>query len=166
VDDLPFVFERDHRAGISGPPRGGRDAVVSDENRRRPGGGHHGVERFAARFEPFVEHLGLEQRSREVREDKTRIRFTRPEPAAQGRQHNLVGRAPERGRREISGRINRAGETCSICKERTSSITLSERELNEPRKMSLRLAGSPEREKRPELGTAATKVKHYLKEAL
>ena len=25
VDNLPFVFERDHRAGISGPPRGGRD---------------------------------------------------------------------------------------------------------------------------------------------
>jgi predicted amidohydrolase YtcJ len=46
----------------------------------------NGAQRLPAGFQPFVEHLGLEQRSREVREDKVRIRFAREEPAAQERQ--------------------------------------------------------------------------------
>ena len=42
--------------------------------------------RFVTGIEPFIEHFSLEQRSREVGQDKSRIRFAREEPAAHQRQ--------------------------------------------------------------------------------
>ena len=50
------------------------------------GTGDDAVKAFVAGIEPLVEHFCLEQRSREVREEKSRIRFAREEPAAQERQ--------------------------------------------------------------------------------
>ena len=44
------------------------------------------IKRFVARIQPFVEYHSLEQRSREVGEDKARIGFTHPKPAAKCRQ--------------------------------------------------------------------------------
>src|SRR5690606_18800990 len=43
-----------------------------------------------AGFQPFVENNCLEQRSREVTKDKTRIRFAHPEPPAQGSQDGFI----------------------------------------------------------------------------
>lgn len=40
---------------------------------------------FVTGVHPFVKHSGLEQRSREARQDKTRVRFAREEPAAHQR---------------------------------------------------------------------------------
>jgi hypothetical protein len=49
--------------------------------------GKNRIKRLTAGLEPFVEHLGLEQRSREVRKGESRIRFARKEPPADCRQY-------------------------------------------------------------------------------
>ena len=68
-------------------------------------------------IEPFVEHHGLEQRSREVREDETRIRFAR-EKHRRTSAKAASSAVPGARRREISRRIMPEGETCSKFKER------------------------------------------------
>ena len=47
----------------------------------RPEKGTNNREVFLTTVAPCVEHRSLEQRSRDVREDKTRIRFARSEPS-------------------------------------------------------------------------------------
>src|SRR4051794_26053198 len=71
----------------------------------------------------------------------------------------------EPGRREISDRINLAGETCSRFKERTRSISFSERKSDEPRRRSLVLAGGPKSEKRSLMAAITTEVKGLLQES-
>src|SRR5581483_9737404 len=101
---------------ISGGESGGLDDIEAERtvvSGDRAGGGERvgrkgGVERFVARFEPFVEHQGMEQRSREAREGETRIGFARPEPFSQKGEKSSVsdgeaalkrrpGRLAERG---------------------------------------------------------------------
>jgi hypothetical protein len=59
---------------------------VGDDVRGGTGTGQNGIETFVPGVQPFVEHVSLEQRSREVGEDKSRIRFAREEPPARERE--------------------------------------------------------------------------------
>ncbi len=47
------------------------------------------IKRFVAGIQLFVEYRSLEQRSREVGEDKARIGFAHPKPTAKCRQQSL-----------------------------------------------------------------------------
>ncbi len=64
-----------------------------DGFRRKRIKGKAGGEVFTAGFDPFVEHFGLEQRSREILEEESRIGFARPEPLAEDREGEVVAQA-------------------------------------------------------------------------
>lgn len=55
---------------------------MRDDRSGSPHPGNNGVEPLMSGLEPFIEYLGLEQRSREACEQESRIRFASEVPLA------------------------------------------------------------------------------------
>ena len=95
--------------------------VMRDDRCGRARTGDDGVERLMAAFEPFIEDFGLEQRSREVCQQKSRIGFARKEPPPH--EGDEVGfRAAKAGRKARNLPAHLAGGRDVLELQRTNSV--------------------------------------------